>query len=143
MSHEALITDDGKFVPVVTPRLAGECARKKGKRVQWDFVAPKRTLRQNARYWTVIVPAFSEYAGYEQYPERAEKLGKTPKDSAHRVLVAMLLDPVVVQLPGGQVFTMERSTTSLSVAEMSDLQDRAERFLISEGRTLPPAKEAD
>ena len=92
-----------------------------------------RTLAQNARYWKLIVPAFSEWTGYEQFPESAERLGLAPKDSAHEVLKAMFVPSREATLPDGTVVTVRPSTARLTVAEFADLQDRAERFLNSQG----------
>lgn len=96
-----------------------------------------RSLEQNARYWKLIVPAFSEWAGYEQFPESAERLGLAPKDSAHEVLKSMFLPEREATLPDGTVVKIRPSTAKLSTAEMADLQDQAERFLNANGIYLP------
>ena len=97
----------------------------------------RRTLSQNARYWKLIVPAFSEWAGYERFPESAEKLGLAPKDSAHEVLKALFIGEREATLPDGSVVKIRPSTARLSVAEMADLQERAERFLNQNDIFLP------
>ena len=102
----------------------------------------RRTPSQNNRYWGLIVPAFSEWAGYERYPESAEKLGLAPKDSAHEVLKAMFIGEREATLPDGTVVKIRPSTAKLTVAEMADLQERAERFLAAHGIHLP-AKESE
>jgi len=96
-----------------------------------------RTLSQNARWWKLIVPAFSEYTGYEAFPERAERLGLAPKDSAHEVLKAMFLPEIEETLPDGTKVFIRPSTASLSTKDMADLQERAERFLNAQGIYLP------
>lgn len=96
-----------------------------------------RSLAQNRRYWKIIVPLFSEWAGYEQFPESAEKLGMAPKDSAHAVLKAMFIPEREATLPDGSVVKIRPSTAKLTTAEMADLQDRAERFLNQNGIYLP------
>ena len=97
----------------------------------------RRSLAANRRYWAVIVPAFSAWTGYEEFPESAEKLGLAPKDSAHEVLKAMFIGEREATLPNGQVVKVRPSTAKLTTAEMADLQDRAERFLNSQGIYLP------
>lgn len=92
-------------------------------------VGAQRTLKQNSRYWGAIVPAFSEWSGYELYPEAAERFGATPKDTAHNILKTMFLGTAPYTLPNGMVLELPLSTAHLTVEEMSDLQDRAERFL--------------
>lgn len=111
-------------------------------RVTVETEPKTRTLSQNARYWKLIVPAFSEWAGYEEFPESAERLGLAPKDSAHEVLKAMFVPSREATLPDGTVVTVRPSTARLTVAEFADLQDRAERFLNSQGIYLP-ADEVD
>lgn len=93
----------------------------------------KRTLKQNARYWKLIVPAFANWTGYEQFPESAEKLGLAPKDSAHEVLKAMFIPEREAVLPDGSTVKIRPSTAKLTTAEMADLQDKAERFLNDQG----------
>lgn len=97
----------------------------------------KRTLKQNARYWVLIVPAFSNWSGYEEFPERAEMLGLAPKDSAHEVLKAMFVPEREAVLPDGSTVKLRPSTAKLTTVEMANLQDQAERFLNSQGIYLP------
>ena len=97
-----------------------------------------RTLKQNARYWKLIVPAFAEWVGNEAYPEHLEKMDLPAlKDSAHRTLKAMLIGPRVITrtLPNGQVIeeTQEPSTKELTTAEFAKLQDLAEKLLNENG----------
>lgn len=106
-------------------------------RVTVESEVKRRTLSQNARYWKVIVPLFSEWAGYEQFPESAEKLGLAPKDSAHEILKAMFIGERIAVLPDGSEVKIRPSTAKLTVSEMSDLQERAERFLVSQGIQIP------
>ncbi len=142
VTHQARITPEGVFQPILTPRLAAQLARKKGKEVEWDFVAKTRTLKQNARYWSLIVPAFAEWSGYEAYPELLEQRDlKNLKNSAHRTLKAMFIGPrtVIRTLPNGQTVTelQEPSTKDLTTAEMALLQDKAEKFLNENQMFLP------
>lgn len=97
----------------------------------------KRTLKQNARYWSLIVPAFSEWTGFEKFPESAEKAGIAPKDSAHAILKAKFIGDRDITLPNGEVVRVRPSTACLTTAEMADLQDKAERFLNENGIYLP------
>lgn len=110
-----------------------------------------RTLSQNARYWKLIVPAFSEWTGYEAFPESAERMGLAPKDSAHEVLKAMFLpameattaDGTVLRYSDGAPVMVRPSTAKLTVAQFADLQERAERFLNSQGVFLPADEPSD
>ena len=129
-----------KGIIVPHPAYAGKAAvafsrLKVGETVTVTVESEKRTrtLSQNARYWKLIVPAFSEWAGYEQFPESAEKLGLAPKDSAHEVLKAMFIGEREAELPDGSTVKIRPSTAKLTTAEFADLQDRAERFLNSQG----------
>lgn len=137
----------GRAVPL--PAHAGPVAAKLAKfkaddvvRVTIETEPKTRTLAQNARYWKLIVPAFSEWTGYEEFPESAERLGLAPKDSAHEVLKAMFVGEREATLPDGTVVKIRPSTAKLTVAEFADLQERAERFLNSQGIYLPAAEEA-
>lgn len=141
----------GKIVkgqPTPAPPVAGKTAAELARfgdrpvRIVVEDVKATRSLAQNSRYWTLIVPAFAEYAGNELFSQYAELRGTTPKDSAHNVLKAHLLGTFDITLPDGSVVTVERSTASLSVAEFAEYQDRAERFLNSLGVYLPAAQEA-
>lgn len=137
--------EGGAVVPLANPgALAAKLSRfQKGSFVTVTVDDEKtRTTEQNARYWKLIVPAFAEYAGNEVFSKHAELAGTTPKDSAHNVLKALLLGTFEVELPDGTTVTVERSTKSLTVAEFADYQDRAERFLNSQGIYLPANEEA-
>ena len=105
----------------------------------------KRTLRQNSRYWSVIVPAFAEWTGYEAYPEHLEKQDlKALQQSAHRTLKAMFIGSTTVTrtLPNGTTVTEvhEPSTAGLTTAQMATLQTQAER-LLNENDIYLPANE--
>lgn len=135
--------------PVPLPAHVGPVAAKLAKfkaddvvRVTIETEPKTRTLSQNARYWKLIVPAFSEWTGYEEFPESAERLGLAPKDSAHEVLKAMFVGEREALLPDGTSVKVRPSTAKLTVAEFADLQDRAERFLNQQGIYLPAEVEA-
>lgn len=144
--------DQGRIVPLadIGP-LAVKLSRLKAGvvRVVVDDEKP-RSLAQNARYWKLIVPAFSEYTGYEAFPESAERMGLAPKDSAHEVLKAMFLPEVAARTatgkailrPDGSPVMVRPSTASLTVAQFAELQEKAERFLNAEGIYLPAHEEA-
>lgn len=100
-------------------------------------VKAHRTLSQNARYWSLLIPLFAEWSGYEESPESAERIGKTPKDAAHEVLKSMFVPQVTETLPNGMTLTIMPSTSSFSIAEFSEFQDKVERFLVSQGIRLP------
>ena len=100
----------------------------------------RRTLKQNKRYWQVIVKAFSAWTGYEEFPESAEKLGLAPKDTAHAILKAMFIGEREIELPNGQTVKVRPSTAKLTTKEMADLQDAAERFL-NQNEIYLPAEE--
>lgn len=134
--------------PVPLPEHVGPVAVKLAKfrtdevvRVTIESEPKTRTLAQNARYWKLIVPAFSEWTGYEEFPESAERLGIAPKDSAHEVLKAMFVPAREATLPDGTVVSVRPSTACLTVAQFAELQEKAERFLNSQGIYLP-AEEA-
>lgn len=131
--------EEGKIKPYNPTVAAVELSKVAGKRVlvTVETETKKRTGRQNDRYWGLIVPAFAQWTGYEEFPESAEMIGKTPKESAHNVLKSMLLQMIDVTLPNGQVVSVNQSTASLTTAQMADLQDRAERFLNQNGIHLP------
>lgn len=111
-------------------------------RVTVEKEGRKRSPAQNRRYWSVLVPAFASWAGYQDFPEEAEKIGITPKDSAHNTLKALLLPRIKISLPDGSRVEVLPSTASLTTAQMADLQDRAERFLNDQGIFLPAEENA-
>lgn len=137
----------GRAVPLpahVGP-VAAKLAKFKGDEVVHVTIESERKTRsmaQNARYFGLIVPAFSEWTGYEAFPESAERLGLAPKDSAHEVLKAMFIGEREATLPNGQTVRVRPSTACLTVAEFADLQERAERFLNSQGIYLPADESA-
>ena len=88
----------------------------------------KRTLKQNARHWDLIVPAF-EQLGHEVFSQWAELHGMTPKDSAHNVIKAMFLDRLKIELPNGEVVEVLPSSAKLTTAQFSQMDERAERYL--------------
>ena len=53
----------------------------------------------------------------------------------------MIIGRRTVTLPDGTQVEVEPSTTSLTTAHMADLQDKAERFLNSQGIYLPAEDE--
>ena len=89
-------------------------------RVSVEPVGRGRTLDQNARYWGLIIPAFSEWSGYEH-------------DECHELLKALLLPPVVQELPDGQRIERVASTAALTVEQFTEFMNRAERYLIGHG----------
>ena len=105
-----------------------------------ELPAKRRTKRQNDRHWAVIVPAF-EQLGYETFSQWAELKGMTPKDSAHNVIKQMFLDPLVLPLPDGRTVEVWPSSASLTAAQFSQMDEKAERYLNSLGVFLPAKEE--
>ena len=126
----------GQFKPINPSGWAVALSKFEGKLVD-VLVSQKRSLSQNARYWSLIVPAFSQWTGFEAFPESAEKIGLTPKESAHQILKAMFVGTHEVTLPDGSVVTVCPSTAALTVAQFSELTDKAERFLNAHQIFLP------
>jgi hypothetical protein len=131
--------------PAYAGRVAVDFARfKPGEplTVTVESEARRRTLRQNSRYWALIVPAFADWTGYESYPEHLEKRDLAAlKDSAHRTLKAMILGPRTVTrtLPNGHTIEeiQEPSTKDLTTAQFAELQNKAEKLLNENGIYLP------
>jgi hypothetical protein len=92
-------------------------------RVNIEPIGRGRTLDQNARYWGLIIAAFSDWSGYEP-------------DECHELLKALLLPPVVQELPDGQRIERVASTATLTVEQFTEFMDRAERYLIGHGVSL-------
>ena len=82
-----------------------------------------RTLRANSRYWVAVVPAMSEWSGYE-------------KDEAHELFKAMFLREEK-GLPDGSVVERIRSTAKLSTEEFYEYTERCTRFLAGHGVCVP------
>lgn len=101
----------------------------------------KRSLKQNARHWSLIVPAF-EALGYEKFSEWAELNGMTPKESAHNVIKQMFLDPLRFDLPDGRFVEVWPSSAKLTTAQFAQMDERAERYLNNlDPPVFLPAKE--
>ena len=88
-----------------------------------------RTLRANSRYWVAVVPAMSEWSGYE-------------KDEAHELFKEMFLR-VERELPGGRVVEIVRSTAKLSTEEFYEYTERCTRFLAGHGVRVPELGETE
>lgn len=83
----------------------------------------RRTREANARYWVAVVPAMSEWSGYE-------------KDEAHKLFAGMFLSEERV-LPDGRVVEIVLSTASLSTKKFYEYTERCTRFLAGHGVCVP------
>ena len=115
----------GQFIPSEPGRWSGWLMKHNGKPVTVivSRVKHRRTLAQNARYWSLIVPCFSEWSGYET-------------DEAHELLKGMFLKQEV-SLPSGELVERVRSTTELSTAEHTEYCRKVETFLAQHGFGFP------
>lgn len=134
----------GVFTPYATSAFAVMASRfEKSKTVvqaKFNKEGHVRSRAQNDRYWSLIVPAFSEWSGYPNLPDDPSVSEEKKKDFAHNVLKALLVKKEF-KLPDGQVVTYVPSTTELTTAEMAKLQDDAEAFL-NQHEIYLPAKES-
>jgi len=83
----------------------------------------RRSDAQNKRYWSLIVPCFSEWSGYE-------------KDEAHEVLL-QLFSKFEDHLPSGEVVERIRRSSKMDVAQFNEYTSRVERFLAEHGFQFP------
>lgn len=85
----------------------------------------RRSDAQNKRYWSLIVPCFSEWSGYE-------------KDEAHEVLLQMF-SKYEDHLPTGELVERIRRSSKMSVEQFNEYMGRVERFLAAHGFEFPEA----
>lgn len=88
------------------------------RRVFCEFSREKRrrTLPQNARWYGLLVPLFSEWTGYE-------------KDEAHEELLRMFGPRKTVTWGDGTLHSIPKRSSEWTVEEATETQDRVERFL--------------
>lgn len=100
-------------------------ARHEGRRVTLTVQREQlqRTLAQNRWYWSIVVPVFGDWTGYE-------------KDEAHAVLKSLFLK-VEKTLPTGEVLEVPGSTAKLTKEEFSEYCERVARFLAENGVYVP------
>lgn len=111
-------------------RWRGVLARHEGKRVTVALSRERqqRSLAANRWYWSVVVPIFGEWSGYE-------------KDEAHGVLKSLFLMEDKV-LPTGKLIRVPGSTARLSTQEFSAYCERVMRFLAENGVYVPSPGES-
>ena len=119
------VSERGALVLDDPGRWAGWLMRNRSKRVQVRIGRPKqkRSDQANRRYWSLIVPCFSEWSGYE-------------RGEAHEVLKAMFAREEVT-LPSGEIVQRVKSTAQMSVSEFAEYTSAAERFLSGHGFQWP------
>lgn len=117
---------EGRVVFDQPQRWTGIVGRFEGQRIEVSLRRERvtRSHAQNRYWWSVVVPIFSEYTGYE-------------KDEAHDVLKMLFLREEKA-LPTGEVVDVPGSTARLSTAEFSDLVERVARWMAEHGVYLPP-----
>jgi hypothetical protein len=122
--------EEGKVVFDQPERWIGVVGRFEGQRVEVLLRRERRSrsLAQNRYWWSMVVPIFSEYTGYE-------------KDEAHDVLKMLFLKTERV-LPTGEIVEAPGSTAALSTAEFSELVERVARWMAERGVYLPPPGQA-
>ena len=118
---------DGKsFVPDARGRWVGWLARYKGRRVMLtaEPERKRRTLKQNARYWSLIVPVYQEW------------VGEPDKLQAHEDLLS-LHNRADRPLPTGEVVKVVKRSKHLTVEEFLEYGRRVETWLAQQGIEFP------
>ena len=78
-----------------------------------------RTLPQNARWYGLLVPLFSDYTGYH-------------KEEAHEELLRMFGPVKVATWADGSTHEIPKRSSEWTVEEARDTQDRVERFFVAD-----------
>lgn len=130
----AEVTTDGRLQikePATWRALLARLAKRKrrGVTVVLSPERRQRTNQQNRWYWGVVVPALSEWSGYE-------------RDEMHELLGRMFL-AIERALPNGAVIASRRSTADLSTEEFSEYCERVRRFAAENGLYIPGPNEPD
>ena len=116
-------TSDGKqFIPDEKGRWIGFLAYCAGKRmtVTAERELLRRTPKQNARYWSLIVPVYQEWVGEED------------KLQAHEDLLAQCNKSTRI-LPTGEVIETVKRSKFLNVEEFNEYTSRVEMWLAKHG----------
>lgn len=123
----AAVTKDGKLEVLEKGRWVGWLMKHAGKRVSLVLTREKRRRSdaQNRRYWSLVVPCFSEWSGYE-------------KDEAHEVLLQMF-SKYEDHLPSGEVVERILRSSKMTVEQFNTYTSRVERFLAEHGFEFPEA----
>lgn len=113
-------------------RWKGVLARFEGRRVVLTVRGEQlqRSQQQNKYYWSMVVPIFSEWTGYE-------------KEEAHEVLKGLFLKTRRT-LPTGEEIEVSGSSAKLTVAEFKEYVDQVCRWLAGHGVYVPePGERAE
>lgn len=121
----AKVLPNASLMPLDQPRWIGWLMRHVGKTITVEFSREKRirSLAQNSRYWTMIVPCFSEWSGYST-------------EEAHEVLLQMFSKSEGM-LPSGEIITRITRSKDMTVEQFNEFTLKVERFLAEHGFVFP------
>jgi hypothetical protein len=119
------VTPDGQLKLDETGRWLGWLMRHKGKRLTITVSRAKirRSDAQNRRYWSLVIPCFSEWSGFE-------------RDEARETLLQMF-SSYEDRLPSGEAVVRVVRSSRMTVGQFSDYTSRVERFLAGHGFVFP------
>ena len=123
---------DGKaFVPDERGRWQGWLAKYRGRRVTMTAEPERlrRTAKQNARYWALIVPIYQEW------------VGEPDKLQAHEDLLS-LHNRADRLLPTGEVVQVVKRSRNLSIEEFLAFTQRVEMWMAQQGIEFPELEDA-
>ena len=120
------LSDGRRFLPDEPGRWIGFLARYKSRRLSVTAEAERirRSPKQNARYWSLIVPMYQEWVGEEDKLQAHEDL-LTQCNTSTRIL------------PTGEIISTVRRSRFLSVEEFNDYTTRVEMWLAKHGCEFP------
>lgn len=128
--YEARIFN-GKLNPSILDRIRDAIAAFQGKTlvITVKVYKSKRSLKQNAYYWSVVVPAVTEF-----FREHGNYVDNNDVHEFLKLRVGKIAQNIVID---GEVFRSLGSTAKLTTTEFEDYQERIRAWAAGYGVMIP------